>query len=917
MKPNVLLYTVVVAFAMSGCNNVGTSPASSTTSAASEPSLFATSTCLTGQVKFSGTGWWVNGTIDITNTCSSDIKLPGQTLTFTSQTTNGSYVNLGTLTNWWVNGAKYTLSLSNGGNNKAVGTFDADNEGLIHANQTIQFSGGADIHTGTFDTDSANNTLSINGAAPSPVPSPTPSPSPSPIPSPSPNPSVKPSPSPSPTPVVSPTPAAKAGSAILKVGNYVTNFTDNLKIEILNAKESNAVVATYYIPQGGSATTTKLPISDTTHAYKVRVAGIADPLAGLFYVESGLPTLAIKNNQITTLDIPFKASTTTLRSVTLKISGLQANDSARVSFQDAAGKYNYVKYSNQLNASTVYKIENNTNLGYIVTAGANGYSVNPLSATQLINKNLTLTAAFATTPLPSPSPSPTVNPSPSPVPTVSPVPQPTIAPLPTTQGLPQHINFNPQSIASGKIYYHLNLPYGSGNVETLTLSNNYTDLIISNYVAGALLGRMIHEKAPTIKINHDYIYGSLLAQLLQENINTAGYTRTSNFINSGDGERAMLLAGGQGGPYQINDYAKRLETSAGIGLVNFVALQKGLGYSVELQDNGTQTGSKGPDSLDDKFFGPMAAAYFHLNDMNRLAMNNADTWGPQYAYYSKCMANLAQSQSADYAHNIYDMILNAAYNAGTYSTIIKDYFRICAGMYTTAPEMTQVLSMGDYSLSDSVYRSTIGTNEAIGSTFIIYPRQVRIYLDQVYNQKSYNSAAISGTNVVNFSLQDVEFVFQNAMGTLAYINGSSQYVFIAPADSKAAFETALASNGLSISGFLALSDTTSRAKFFKLLDDAINNLATNLNINFAAVTQTTIGSSSGGGGGSSGTTCQSAPQVYPAGRGSYTSNSIVKASDGNLYKCNIAGWCNSTAEWAYAPASGAYWADAWVLYSCQ
>lgn len=912
MKPKILIGILAATFSLVACNSAGGSNnANSTTNTQDQtPSLFATNTCLSGKVNFTGSGWWVSGTIDITNNCNSDIALPAQTLSFTSQTTDGGYIKLGTLTNWWVNGAKYTLELSNGGANTAVGTFDADNEGLIHAKQTIQFSGGADIHSGNYDTASANNTLLINGAAP------TPSPTPSPVPSPSPSVSPQPSPSPSPTPVVSPTPVAKSGTAILKIGNYVPNFTDNLKVEILNAKESNAVVATYYIPQGGSATTAKIAISDTTHSYKVKVAGMADPLAGLFYIESGLPTLAIKNSQTTTLNILFKASTTTKRNVTLKVSGLAANDSATLSFQDAANKYKYVKYANTANGSTIYKIENNTNLGYIVTAGISGYAVNPLSATQLITKNLTLTAAFSSTPLPSPSPTPTANPSPSPQPTASPVPQPTIAPLPATQGLPQHINFNPQSIASGKIYYHLNLPYGSGNVETLALSNNYTDLIISNYVAGALLGRMIHEKVPALKINHDYIYGTLLAQLLQENINTAGYSRNNNFINSGEGERAMLLAGGQGGPYQINDYAKRLETSAGVGLINFVSLQKGLGYSVELQDNGTQTGSKGPDSLDDKFFGPMAAAYFHLNDMNRLAMNNADTWGPQYAYYNQCMANLSQSQSADYAYNIYDMILNAAYNAGTYSTIIKDYFRICAGMYSTSPEMTQVLSMGDYSLNDSQYRSLIGTNEAIGSTFIIYPRQVRIYLDQVYNQKSFNSAAISGTNVVNFSLQDVEFVFQNALGTLAYINKDSQYVFIAHSDAKIAYETALASNGLSLTGYLALSNTAQRAKFFKLLDDAINNLATNLNINFATVTQSNVGSGGGSGGGGV-VSCPTTPQVYPAGLGSYTSSSIVKASDGKLYKCNIAGWCNSSAASYYAPATGSDWQDAWSVYSCQ
>jgi hypothetical protein len=180
--------------------------------------------------------------------------------------------------------------------------------------------------------------------------------------------------------------------------------------------------------------------------------------------------------------------------------------------------------------------------------------------------------------------------------------------------------------------------------------------------------------------------------------------------------------------------------------------------------------------LDDKYFGPMAAAYFHLNDMNRMAMNNADSWGPQYQYYTSCMNNLSTSQASQYKYNIYDMLLNAAYNAGTYSTILKDYYRVCAGMYTTSPENTQINLMADYTLSDSLYRSQFGTSEAAGSTFIIYPRQIRIYLDQMYNQKSYNSAAITGNTQLKFSLLDVEYVFQNAMGTLAYVNSSISFL---------------------------------------------------------------------------------------------------------------------------------------------
>lgn len=57
--------------------------------------------------------------------------------------------------------------------------------------------------------------------------------------------------------------------------------------------------------------------------------------------------------------------------------------------------------------------------------------------------------------------------------------------------------------------------------------------------------------------------------------------------------------------------------------------------------------------------------------------------------------------------------------------------------------------------------------------------------------------------------------------------------------------------------------------------------------------------------------CQ-APQ-YSAGT-QYAAGDIV-ANGGNLYQCNIAGWCSSSAAWAYAPGTGAHWQDAWSLTS--
>lgn len=58
--------------------------------------------------------------------------------------------------------------------------------------------------------------------------------------------------------------------------------------------------------------------------------------------------------------------------------------------------------------------------------------------------------------------------------------------------------------------------------------------------------------------------------------------------------------------------------------------------------------------------------------------------------------------------------------------------------------------------------------------------------------------------------------------------------------------------------------------------------------------------------------------VYPQQRGTYVGGSIVQGSDGSLYQCLsniVAPWCNSTAEWAYAPGSGTAWSSAWSLYS--
>ncbi len=217
--------------------------------------------------------------------------------------------------------------------------------------------------------------------------------------------------------------AVASGSATISLNNYLAAYTGDLAVQIINAKESNAVVNSYTIKQGGSFSTGNLPISDSTHAYKIKlVSGIADPASGVYYIESGLPVLKISKDKVTIQSIPMKASTTTKRNVILALNGLSSGDSANVTFSDATAKYKYVNPANQVNGNIVYKIENNLNLGVSVLASSSNYEVNPINVTKVITANTTLTSTFATKVTPSPSPVPTVTPSPSPLPTTTPPP---------------------------------------------------------------------------------------------------------------------------------------------------------------------------------------------------------------------------------------------------------------------------------------------------------------------------------------------------------------------------------------------------------------------------------------------------------------------------------------------------------------
>ncbi|CAN1531656.1 hypothetical protein MCEZE4_01428 [Burkholderiaceae bacterium] len=473
------------------------------------------------------------------------------------------------------------------------------------------------------------------------------------------------------------------------------------------------------------------------------------------------------------------------------------------------------------------------------------------------------------------------------------------SPIPFCQNLsclPNPAAIIPTSTASGTIYSKTNpLPYAAGTAsyDVLNWSPNYTDLLISNYVAGALLGRLINETYPNVVFNKDYIYGSLFAQLLNENVGTFtpgyNYDNSTNWINPSITRPTVMgtysltagaCAPGTGGPYQINNYGLRESyydpgpPIAGLGLVNYIGLQQGMGYTVKLQDANAPINPNPfysyltPDSLDSKYFGPLAAAYFSFNDIYAAKQGTQPN-----GLFNTCLNNLNQANiTAQSANNILDVVLSTFYNSGFCATcgpgMPLTTLQICAAI-SPSPSSTQLTALQalvNYNLNPTQFSAATGVSATTMVQYMDYARDVRFSLDQLYNNSANLPQSLApsapgqprpGSNSVNLSIQDIATVFANVFGTLSYVNSAGKYGYIANADGAKAFAAALATSGLSSTLSLNISNATDRATFFTLLDTAIKNLETSLiNNNFTgfnAITQADL----------QGVTVSS-PQVNPA-----------------------------------------------------
>jgi hypothetical protein len=386
----------------------------------------------------------------------------------------------------------------------------------------------------------------------------------------------------------------------------------------------------------------------------------------------------------------------------------------------------------------------------------------------------------------------------------------------------------PSPPSSGTIEFHLLLGVAGSDMpgDSIALGgDNYTDLIMSNFIAGVMYGHLIKAYSPGMTFDADYLYGSLFAQLLQENIATEYYMSSSALIDPSPDQQAVM-GSGQGGPYQINNYAADMVygsyTPQGYSLINYVALQKNIGYAFSTA--ATQYTKDTPAPFNDKFFGPMLTAYFHFNDYVALQQigpvgGYTPPWEPNY--------DDALTKFKALPENFLEMLLNVAYNQGYYGTLLSSYSQLGASA-TAATLMT----VDDYA-----------TVWGVDDTYQQYPYQVRYYLDQLYDNPvptTSPTATTTPANHVSFGMGMLGETFASVFSNIAYIDSSAGYVDVDPSKANAAFVSALAQVGVASDAALDLSQAGQRAQIFSILENAISTLETTLGASFIARSTTAL-----------------------------------------------------------------------------
>lgn len=422
--------------------------------------------------------------------------------------------------------------------------------------------------------------------------------------------------------------------------------------------------------------------------------------------------------------------------------------------------------------------------------------------------------------------------------------------LPTEDAIIHHVTFPYDDAQTTIDVFHLNTPSGYAN-----------EVIISNLIAGTLYSYLVEKKYPEVNFNKEYLVGSILSQLLQE----AGLSDSRiNPDYSAEAKKqpihepnyaSSLLAVGQGGPYQINDYNKRLPdttTAGSLGLINYDALYQGLGYTIDDQDSGVQGERVGPDSLEDIYFGPIAATYFQFNDINRLEVLADQSWYVNQEAWNTCFNTALKDErftSDPNARRLTDFLINVIYNAGSYSVAFGDYLDVCVDAYgdgTNFDFTSELPYLNSYDLGPEEYKQKISASGE--EWWYRYPRQVSFYADQLFG-KDLAASGLNMTNNQQVTVADLESVFVKVFAQLSYKTQSDRLPsLIDESTAEQAFAQAVEAAGVTLQTTYSLSDEVQRNALFDFLYQAFGQIESRT-ADLGAVSGEITGDENGGGNG--------------------------------------------------------------------
>ncbi|MGB0893359.1 MAG: hypothetical protein ACPGUD_03055 [Parashewanella sp.] len=401
---------------------------------------------------------------------------------------------------------------------------------------------------------------------------------------------------------------------------------------------------------------------------------------------------------------------------------------------------------------------------------------------------------------------------------------------------------------SNAIVYHNTFPFNTEQkVDVFELNTPFAqNVIMANLVAGSMYRYLVHTQYPQIQVNSDYLVWSLLGQLLQESglsanqINQQFDATAAKQAIHNPTYSSILLSVGQGGPYQINDYSKKLPFASDVsslGLANYDAVRKGLGYSIADQDNGLQTSKRGPAGLDDIYFGSMVTAFYHFNDVNRIKVDASNSWYQNAELWNQCQKQMQTNGISEdsAASRSTDFVMNVLYNAGDYSPVFNAYLSVCASQ-----DPSQLARMNDYSLSPQDYRDAIGSPDTSGDTYYRYPRQVSFYADQLFGN-DLSQYGLSVNNHVVIKMKALMSVFEKSMQQLSYQSPKGDALnYISQAQAADAFTAAMKSENLTQDSVLSLSNQQDRNELYDLLNNAFDGLSTSVGFKFNAVSHKNV-----------------------------------------------------------------------------